>query len=36
VTRRTDSPVASITKMPPPLRSDRNAMRLPSGENAGA
>ena len=35
VMRRTDSPVRPITKIPPPWRSDRNAIRSPSGENAG-
>ena len=29
------SPVRPITNSPPPSRLDRNAMRLPSGENAG-
>jgi hypothetical protein len=29
VTRRTDSPVAPITKIPPPLRSQRKAIWLP-------
>ena len=32
VMRRTYSPVASITKMPPPARSERNAIRAPSGK----
>src|SRR5262245_16657318 len=35
VTRRTDSPVAPITKLPPPSRVDRNAIRFPSGDSAG-
>src|SRR5258706_6931492 len=35
VTRLTASPVRPITKMPPPSLLDRNAMRSPSGENAG-
>ena len=35
VKRVTDSPVADIRKMPPPSRSDRKAIRSPSGENAG-
>src|SRR4030095_8681810 len=34
--RRTDSPVAPITNMPPPSRPERNAMRSPSAENAGS
>src|SRR3972149_6858969 len=34
--RFTDSPVEPITKMPPPPRSERKAMRSPSGGNAGA
>ena len=35
VIRRTDSPVAPMTKMPPPSRSERKAMCSPSGEKAG-
>ena len=35
VRRVTDSPEALIRNTPPPSRSDRNAMRSPSGENAG-
>src|SRR5439155_6691894 len=34
-TRRTEPPSAPISKMPPPLRSDRKAMRPPSGEKIG-
>ena len=36
VTRRTDSPSGPITKMPPPVIPERNAMSEPSGEKAGS
>src|SRR5262245_59254453 len=35
VSRFTDSPVAPITKMPPPFLFERNAIDRPSGEKAG-
>src|SRR6266496_5512231 len=35
VKRRTDSPVEPIRKMPPPSRSERKAIRSPSGEKTG-
>ncbi len=35
VSRRTEPPIEPMTKIPPPSRPERNAMRCPSGENAG-